>query len=112
MGYYTRYKLEWDLPENWPAIAYYISQHEDEFGVDEDGAPLDECKWYEHEATMRALSKAFPLVTFILSGEGEEQPDMWKQRWKNGEVEYSRVLEVYTPWSKTDPGRRAAEPAK
>ena len=105
MGYYTRYRLEWDIAEESPAIEYYITQHEDEFGVDATGEPLDECKWYEHETTMTALSKEFPRVTFILSGEGEEQPDMWKHRYKNGKMEWSRVPEKYSPWKpEPDPG--------
>ncbi len=107
MGYYTCYHLEWDVPELLPAIEFYIKQHEGEFGVGPDGSPIfDEVKWYEHEQTMTALSKEFPQVTFILSGVGEEQVDMWRKRFKAGKMEWSRVPEKYSDWkSGPDPGR-------
>ena len=48
---------------------------------------LDECKWYEHEADMRALSSKFPDVLFTLDGVGEEHPDIWRKFFVNGKMQ-------------------------
>ena len=40
--------------------------------------------WYDHEQHMIVLSKGFPNYTFILSGEGEENGDMWRKEFCNG----------------------------
>lgn len=55
-----------------------------------------ECKWYEHDEDMEALSKAFPDVTFCLHGDGEEKHDEWDEYWLSGECERCQV-EVHMP---------------
>jgi ABC-type Fe3+-hydroxamate transport system substrate-binding protein len=44
----------------------------------------DSVKWYSHQEDMRSFSKKYPEVLFILSGEGEDPEDMWKEYHKNG----------------------------
>lgn len=46
-----------------------------------------EVKWYEHPEDMEALSKAFPEITFLLHGDGEDKHDEWDEYWLNGECE-------------------------
>ena len=54
----------------------------------------DSMKWYEHDTDMLNLSRKFPEVLFILSGEGEERDDNWISYYKNGEIEtcYGRII--------------------
>ena len=47
----------------------------------------DMAKWYDHEEDMCAISLLFPDVTFQLSGEGENQGDLWEEYYHNGECE-------------------------
>lgn len=47
-------------------------------------------KWYDHEDHMNLLSAEFPDWTFVLNGEGEEQGDVWRKRFCNGEMTESK----------------------
>ena len=47
----------------------------------------DQCKWYEHEEDMIALSLQYPNLIFLLEGSGEESGDMWKKYFKNGQMQ-------------------------
>ena len=47
----------------------------------------DSAKWYSHEEDMLDISRQFPDVTFLLSGEGENQGDMWDEYFHNGTAE-------------------------
>ena len=84
MGYYTVHNLEIEGLKD-TDIDFY-----DHAGMIEklsgytslfDGESL---KWYDHEQDMKAYSKKFPKLLFILSGEGEESGDIWKDYYKSG----------------------------
>lgn len=47
----------------------------------------ESAKWYDHEKAIIELSKEFPDFVFMLSGDGEEQGDVWKKYFHNGYVE-------------------------
>ena len=47
----------------------------------------ESAKWYDHEEEILELSEEFPDFVFILSGDGEEQGDVWKKHFHNGYVE-------------------------
>jgi hypothetical protein len=85
MGYYTDY----DLTHDSPGLDDEICESLDELYMGASSAihELFNCKWYEHEEHMLELSKQFPDTTFILYGTGEEQPDMWKKRFVNGQCD-------------------------
>lgn len=55
----------------------------------------DSMKWYDHDADMLALSKAFPNIVFVLMGEGEDRDDNWISYYKNGVMEICRGTIVY-----------------
>ena len=55
----------------------------------------DSMKWYDHDKDMLALSKAFPNIVFVLTGEGEERDDNWISYYKNGQMETCRGTIVY-----------------
>ena len=85
MGYYTNYQLETNAPGIEEEIARDIANRSGYEG-DIFRHAFCEVKWYEHERDMLHVSKRFPNVVFILSGEGEENNDVWKKRFLNGEV--------------------------
>lgn len=60
------------------------------------------CSWYDHAEDMKALSEAFPEVTFLLHGEGEDQGDVWNLHCQNGDLEYCR-MECHIPQPKRIP---------
>lgn len=87
MGYYTRYSLSWDD---------YGLEAETELAENIGYNPFDgEIKWYDHEKDMRTLSKKYPTVLFDLYGEGEEYPDVWHKYFKNGKMQYCKLIEHF-----------------
>jgi len=85
MGYYTEYSLthnQLDI-EQAEAITRYIDEDESlRYAIEEGQAT----KWYAHEEGMRRMSLAFPSVTFILKGHGEEYGDDWRKTFLGGSV--------------------------
>lgn len=57
----------------------------------EDECAWEPCKWYEHENAMRAISKKFPTVLFVLSGIGEEQGDQWTKYFQGGKMQICKA---------------------
>ena len=54
-----------------------------------------ECKWYEHEGDMRAVSTKFPGVLFTLHGKGEEGGDLWRKYFLDGKCQEARAIIKY-----------------
>lgn len=93
MGYYTDFTLEIDTPELTDDIAEVLeTMHLDPEML--MGCSINS-KWYEYYNDMMFLSTKFPETTFILSGIGEEFPDMWKARYINGHVDEVRAEVSY-----------------
>lgn len=101
MGYNTRYKIAYkDLAtlgsisrETKEKIQKYYESFDDEYyGITD----CDICSWYDHDTSMLKVSKEFPEVVFILSGEGEESGDLWKKYYSNGIVEIDAAKIAYT----------------
>lgn len=94
MGYYTTYNLE--IKENRSNLSEVelneklINELEKrdvlDYALDENLESTDGVKWYDHEETMRIISKKIPDVLFALSGEGEEQGDVWNKYFMNGKM--------------------------
>lgn len=101
MGYYTSYKLsvknethpqyegfvKWVEP--FPKTSTGYSWYDFWMGSG------DNCKWYEYNTDMVALSQQFPELVFLLEGEGEESGDMWKRYYKNGKVQVANAVVTY-----------------
>jgi len=84
MSYYTWHDLDHDgKGEVTEKINQYIEEHEDL--NDAVGKKQDNVKWYDHDDDMLEMSRHFPDVTFILTGEGEET-DYWKTKYKDGKM--------------------------
>ncbi len=95
MGYYTSHSLEIIEGED------YQTDHKK--GIAESsgyGDPFEEeCKWYEHEEDMRAYSKKHPNILFKLSGDGEENGDLWHEYYKGGKMQRCKVVIVYPEYN-------------
>ncbi len=80
MGYYTRFELQIlegdDYNTDYKKEISELSDYSYCFG--------DSIKWYDHKQDMINYSKNHPNTLFLLIGEGEEQPDMWREYYKNG----------------------------
>lgn len=91
MGYYTRFTLKTEndnevdpLLDDTRAKATLKQMS----GYNWDDDTIDhECKWYDWEEHLTKVSEDFPDVIFILSGEGEEQGDVWNAYARNGVLE-------------------------
>ena len=96
MGYYTHYTLSvldekiggWDMEP-------YVTLLDLGYGLQPNGKPTQGCTWYDHNKDMKRLSKQFPEVVFVLSGEGEETGDLWKKYYKNGLMQECRAIITY-----------------
>lgn len=94
MGYYTNYGLDlYGEPEA-------IKKCEDDIRAslsDDIAAPLidygyvEEIKWYDWQACMSAIAKRNPDVIIVLSGDGEDNLDVWQWRGKGDKSEYHEV---------------------
>lgn len=89
MGYYTEYTLETEEPELEEEIAEAIAA-ESGYNVN-IFQTCDYYKWYDHEEDMIKVSRKFPEVVFVLSGKGEDQNDLWKKRFVDGQVDEVRA---------------------
>lgn len=95
MGYYTRYRLSvlpFKSEEESEQIHNFYDDVESNRIYNFDSMILqdvldssDTLKWYDHDEDMLKLSKLYPLITFLLQGEGrEDQVDVWRCYYKNG----------------------------
>jgi len=69
-------------------------------GLAEYGGAWCNAKWYDSEEDMIALSVRFPEFFFTLSGDGEEQGDIWESWYCNG-MTFTDRAEIVFP--KYDP---------
>lgn len=104
MGYYTYYNLEMhpaqtEDRENEIRRAIFSKIYEcSPADVTETEVRFfleDSLKWYNYDYDMKEISLAYPDITFVLSGEGEEVGDMWKAYYNNGESERINAELVY-----------------
>ena len=97
MGYYTRHDLE--IVENRDTETDY----QGEISEAADYAYLfdEPVKWYDCEKDMETYSKKHPKVLFKVSGEGEENGDLWEMYIRNGKIEKHDAIITYPPYSGT-----------
>ena len=109
MGYYTTFTLncydnhansfdisfETELGKALTAALHEINPYYFDDDFDLKTLSYDSWKWYDHDEDMVKLSLRFPNYTFILEGEGEENGDLWRTIYHDGQLERLNVKIVY-----------------
>jgi len=85
MGYYTKFTIT-VAPEDFDVLKAAVPPHYSFYEHKGEMVGGDSMKWYEHEAEILAVSKAYPDHTFRLTGIGEQWPDAWVKFFRNGEL--------------------------
>jgi hypothetical protein len=99
MGYSTWYNLDIDpVPAgDHPIWDEQIDYAEFREMWEQQGSDCGfESKWYEHAIELIMLSRKYPEFLFTLSGDGEENGDLWKKFFKGGKY-YSEWQPDWTP---------------
>lgn len=116
MGYETKYSLEVRLmsasmkavkgvDSNGNPATVFIPDTIDEASIIDEVQTAsgytylfdDACKWYSHEVEMVKISKKYPNALFVLSGEGENNDDLWIKYFKNGKMQKCIAKITYEP---------------
>lgn len=96
MGYYTRFELEVISGGD------YETDYEEVVREQVDYNPFDdETKWYSFEKDMREVSKKHPNVLLKLSGEGEENGDLWEAYFLNGKMQMCKAKIEYDDFNES-----------
>lgn len=98
MGYYTSYSLSIiNNPSNGRDLIEELRKENKDaaYAIDDIGSMQQPIKWYDYDKDMRAFSKKFPGIIFLLEGIGEEQPDMWKAWFMNGKMFRAEAVITY-----------------
>jgi hypothetical protein len=103
MGYLTRFHLQ-TFAEN-EKVATEAYDYLD-YGPDGDyecsmfggyNGQTDPMKWYGWKEDLIVASKKFPTVTFIMSGNGEDDGDLWRAYALDGEIEMCDGQVIFNP---------------
>lgn len=95
MGYCTNYSLSVTNGSE-DLIGKLIESCEDaRYAIESNGETYDSTKWYESDNDLKRFSKKHPETLFILSGEGEENGDIWKAYFKNGKMHTIKAQIVF-----------------
>jgi len=115
MGYNTSYSLEIRSPDTDKALSdkdfvrllvsgLRILSEEAEYCLDENGGTCEQGKWYGHEEDMRAFSRTYPHILFVLTGHGEgrgDGPDFWSEYFLNGKCQTARAVMAIPEFDRT-----------
>jgi hypothetical protein len=104
MGYLTRYSIKANKPiYDYPPEIGGTKQDVEEWVSTVIGFnPFEDCcKWYEHDEDMRKVSKLLPEILFTLSGEGEENDDIWRAYYLDGKCHFCRARITFDPFDAT-----------
>lgn len=101
MGYYTIYSLNIikDPNNEIEAFKNELSNYFTDTEVDYLFDGYLEAKWYDWSTNLEGISKKFPNMLFLLSGDGEEPLDIWNCYFCNGNSHYR---EIQTHWEEFD----------
>lgn len=96
MGYYTNFTIQFDDPNISDAFEHAFDTVTDYEGCLDDFGMY--AKWYDYEKDMIEISKQFPGVLFTVSGEGEENDDIWRSYFKDGKTQFSKAIITFEPY--------------
>ena len=89
MNYYTCYSLRLEEGgENSETVAAVIEKLREidiiDYALSEDLSTSAPATWYDYDEDMLEVSRAFPRVHFVLSGDGDDNEDIWEHHFWNG----------------------------
>ena len=87
MGYMTEFHFQCDCSDDKRMEQIVQKMRELQivpYVFSEDLENYDPCTWYTEEEDMRALSREFPDVHFIISAFGEINDDIWEAHYLGG----------------------------
>ena len=101
MGYYTIFKLS-TVNGSEDLIEKLIESCEDaSYALEPNGETYDSAKWYSCDDDLKRFSKGYPEALFILSGEGEDNDDIWKAYFKNGKVHKEKAQIIFNTFDES-----------
>lgn len=59
------------------------------YAIDNNGYCIAPTKWTYRNNDLRQFSKFYPELIFVLTGEGEESGDIWKEYYMNGKCQFA-----------------------
>ncbi len=102
MGYLTEYNLKIKGVDT-SEVVKHLREHSEHafYAIDENGDYASETKWYEHENEMKEFSSQYPNAIFKLSGEGEQNGDIWKKYFKDGKMQIARAIIIFEDYDES-----------
>lgn len=98
MGYYTNFTIEHDgNDEEFITVFNEVSDYRGLLD-DQCGTHYMNAKWYCYEKDMLEISGRMPGVLFTVSGEGEENDDIWKSYFKDGKTQFCQAIVTFEPY--------------
>jgi len=88
MGYYTEFTIEKATEEQSEAL-----KKESGYSWCED--TVRDVKWYSWKDDLQYVSRQFPATAIVLTGVGEEHPDLWEATALGGKVTVRQGRVVY-----------------
>ena len=101
MGYYTRFELEVVSDEGNLIEQFRESCEDAKYAIEDDGAMYDATKWYDCDEDLKHFSRKHPDALFILSGEGEDNDDIWKAYFRNGRMYKEKAKIVFKEFNES-----------
>jgi len=88
MGYYTKFQIKEATNEQ----AEDLKQKSGYAWYDDE---LHDVKWYGWKEDLERVSRRFPTTPVVLTGVGEDHPDLWQATALGGKVTVKRGRIVY-----------------
>lgn len=95
MGYYTNF----DASNNSDEVITTLQEISGYSGWYQGS--LDSAKWYSWKEHLKEASLKHPDTLITLSGEGEENGDIWQAYAKNGKLQVSKATITFEPFDES-----------
>ena len=89
MGYYTDYTVEVENGDPFGEVLETVKEQSG-YGCWHNNQ-LNGVKWYEHRKDVKAVSEKFPNKLIVVTGEGEESGDIWREYFLNGKSQHVKA---------------------
>lgn len=102
MWYYTNFRLDIQPYDAWIIEDLRDNVESADYALDVSGDTYHSCIWYDHEEDLKNFSLLYPDTLFMLTGEGEENKDLWKLYVKNGKSKKVKAIISFPPVNPSD----------